>query len=128
MRKAQQLQSMQKVQQLRIAGLCCDLVLPGDYERGQMRYPVLYVNGEIPAQEILAELKRAGGRTDFILLCVRPDSWNDDFTPETRRRRRAGRRHISPGWRERSNHIWICITGRNQSRSMRRWRAILLVV
>lgn len=30
MRKAQQLQSMQKVQQLRIAGLCCDLVLPGD--------------------------------------------------------------------------------------------------
>ncbi len=81
MRKAQQLQSMQKVQQLRIAGLCCDLVLPGDYERGQMRYPVLYVNGEIPAQEILAELKRAGGRADFILLCVRPDSWNDDFTP-----------------------------------------------
>ncbi len=37
MRKAQQLQSMQKVQQLRIAGLCCDqknLVLPGTMSGG----------------------------------------------------------------------------------------------
>ena len=40
--------AVQLVQELQIAGLCCMVVLPQDYESGLQRYPVLYVNGEIP--------------------------------------------------------------------------------
>ena len=73
--------AVQLVQELQIAGLCCMVVLPQDYESGLQRYPVLYVNGEIPIIEVMTELRKAGVSPGFIILSVKPDSWNDDFTP-----------------------------------------------
>lgn len=74
-------QSARTEHKLQIAGLSCSLFLPVHYESGTERYPVLYVNGEIPAEEILGEVRKAGGKADFILLCIRPENWNDDLTP-----------------------------------------------
>lgn len=71
----------QTVQELQIAGLSCSLLLPKGYDTGTDRCPVLYINGEIPVAEMTAALKRAGIPVDFILLTIRPESWNDDFTP-----------------------------------------------
>lgn len=69
------------IQELQIAGLCCRLYLPPDYHENEERYPTIYVNGEIPLEKILTELVRAGAWTDFLLLSIKPESWNDDFTP-----------------------------------------------
>lgn len=71
----------QAAQELQIAGFSCSLLLPEGYDAGTDCYPVFYVNGELPAAEMLSELRRMGISTDFILLSVRPKSWNDDFTP-----------------------------------------------
>lgn len=32
-------------------------------------------------EEILTKLVESGARTDFLLLAIKPNSWNDDFTP-----------------------------------------------
>ena len=69
------------VQELQIAGLSCSLLLPKGYNTGTERWPVLYINGEIPVAEFMAALGKAGIPAEFILLAVRPESWNDDFTP-----------------------------------------------
>lgn len=69
------------VQELQIAGLSCSLFLPNDYCCTTRSYPVLYVNGEIPIIEILTQMHKAGIPADFILLSIRPENWNDDFTP-----------------------------------------------
>lgn len=69
------------VQELQIAGLSCSLLLPKGYDTGTDRWPVLYINGEIPIAEIMAALDKAKIPAGFILLAVRPESWNDDFTP-----------------------------------------------
>ncbi len=69
------------VQELQIAGLSCSLLLPKGYNTGTDRWPVLYINGEIPVAEFMAALGKAGIPAEFILLAVRPESWNDDFTP-----------------------------------------------
>ena len=69
------------IQQLSIADMDCSLYLPPDYEQGSSRYPVIYVNGEIAVEKILTELVKSGVKTDFLLLSVKPASWNDDFTP-----------------------------------------------
>lgn len=70
-----------EIRELPISGMTCQLYLPSYYNEGVKRYPVIYVNGEIPVGEILTKLVEKGGRTDFLLLSVRPGSWNDDFTP-----------------------------------------------
>ncbi len=69
------------VQELQIAGLSCSLLLPKGYDTGTDRWPVLYINGEIPVAEIMAALDKAKIPAQFILVAVRPESWNDDFTP-----------------------------------------------
>lgn len=69
------------IKEIRIAGMSCNLYLPERYAAGTERYPVIYINGEIPVEEVLTEVRKAGGGTDFILLSARPESWNDDFTP-----------------------------------------------
>ncbi|MDE7178518.1 MAG: alpha/beta hydrolase [Lachnospiraceae bacterium] len=69
------------IQELQIAGLCCRLYLPMAYHENEDRYPTIYVNGDIPIEEILTELVKIGVRTEFLLLSIKPESWNDDFTP-----------------------------------------------
>lgn len=67
--------------ELQISGMGCRLYLPPDYDRGTVRYPVIYVNGEIPIDSILTELVKMGAKAEFILLSIQPKNWNDDFTP-----------------------------------------------
>lgn len=69
------------IQDLQISGMSCRLYLPTGYEAGKEHYPVIYVNGEIPIEGILTKLVENDARTDFLLLSIRPESWNDDFTP-----------------------------------------------
>ena len=66
---------------IQIAGLSCNLYLPLDYNITQEHYPVIYVNGEIPIEEVIGEVKKAGVSTEFLLLSIQPTNWNDDFTP-----------------------------------------------
>lgn len=68
----------------------CRLYLPSDYYGGTRRYSVVYVNGEVPIEEILTKLVEKDAGTDFILLSVKPKSWNDDFTPWAAPAFRAG--------------------------------------
>lgn len=68
----------------------CRLYLPSDYYGGTRRYSVIYVNGEVPIEEILTKLVEKDAGTDFILLSVKPKSWNDDFTPWAAPAFRAG--------------------------------------
>lgn len=92
-----------KIQELHIANMDCRLYLPPGYEEGGDRYPVIYVNGEVPIEGILTKLVERGAQTDFLFLSIKPKSWNDDFTPWAapafragRKRRRAGRTPICP--------------------------------
>lgn len=78
------------LQELQIAGYDCRLYLPPDYDGSTRRYPTVYVNGEIPLNEVLTKLVKEGARTDFILLSIKPKSWNDDFTPWAAPAFRAG--------------------------------------
>ena len=70
-----------QVDEMQIAGLSCSLYLPESYNSAQAHYPVIYVNGEIPIAEIIEEVKKAGVNTEFLMLSIQPDNWNDDFTP-----------------------------------------------
>lgn len=67
--------------EIQIAGLSCNLYLPAGYNNAQEHYPVIYINGEIPVQEVIGEVKKTGINTEFLLLSIRPHDWNDDFTP-----------------------------------------------
>ncbi len=69
------------IQQIQISEFTCNLFLPEDYYAGNRSYPVIYVNGDVPIQEIISEIGKAGYGADFILLSVQPGEWNDDFTP-----------------------------------------------
>lgn len=69
------------IKTMKIAGLECQLYLPEAYEKCSKFYPVIYVNGEIPLEDILAETKKQGKSLDFLMLSIKPNSWNDDFTP-----------------------------------------------
>ena len=66
--------------EIQIAEMSCRMFLPKSYDVGAERYPVIYINGEI-AEEVLEELEKAEIAADFILLSIKPESWNDDFTP-----------------------------------------------
>lgn len=70
-----------QIQQLQIAGLTCSLFLPPGYNESTEHYPVIYVNGEIPINDILTNAVKMSIRTNFLLLSIRPENWNDDFTP-----------------------------------------------
>ena len=78
------------IQELRIADRNCRLYLPPDYEKGEARYPVIYVNGDIPVEGIVTKLVNEGARADFFLLSIQPEDWNDDFTPWAAPAFRAG--------------------------------------
>lgn len=78
------------IQELQISGMNCRLYLPPGYDAGRERYPVIYVNGEIPMEEILTDAVKHGARADFLLLSVKPESWNNDFTPWAAPAFRAG--------------------------------------
>lgn len=78
------------IQELQIAGMNCRLYLPSGYEEGGDRYPVIYVNGEVPIEGILTKLVEHGEQTDFLFLSIKPKSWNDDFTPWAAPAFRAG--------------------------------------
>ena len=69
------------LKELSISGMNCRLYLPPGYEEGKEHYPVIYVNGEIPIEGIMTVLVNKGVRADFLLLSIKPKSWNDDFTP-----------------------------------------------
>lgn len=79
-----------RIQELQIAGLDCRLYVPPGYEEGEECYPVVYVNGEIPVEGILTKLVESDARADFLLLSIKPESWNDDFTPWAAPAFRAG--------------------------------------
>lgn len=79
-----------QVQELQISGMSCSLYLPPDYEKESGHYSVIYVNGEIPIEGIFTRLVERGARIDFLLLSIKPESWNDDFTPWTVPAFRAG--------------------------------------
>ena len=72
---------MNIIEEIQIAGLSCQLYLPSGYNTTQEHYPVIYVNGEIPIEEVMGEVKKAGVDSEFLLLSIQPNSWNDDFTP-----------------------------------------------
>lgn len=71
----------ESIKELQIADLSCTLYLPPDYDCQTIHYPAVYINGEAPVKEILAELKKLSVPADFLLLSVKPKDWNDDFTP-----------------------------------------------
>lgn len=70
-----------QIQQIQIADYSCNLFLPKNYHENGRHYPVIYINGDVPVEEIINEIQRSGHEADFILLAVWPESWNDDFTP-----------------------------------------------
>ncbi|MDE7131630.1 MAG: alpha/beta hydrolase [Lachnospiraceae bacterium] len=70
-----------QTQQIEIADYTCNLFLPKDYNESGRHYPVIYVNGDVPIEEIVNEIRKSGHEADFILLSIQPESWNDDFTP-----------------------------------------------
>ena len=72
---------LKSIKELQIADLSCSLYLPPDYDSKQVHYPTIYINGEVPITEILAELKKMSVPPDFLLLSIKPQNWNDDFTP-----------------------------------------------
>lgn len=74
-------QTENRILQLQIAGLSCNLYLPTSYNSTQESYPVIYVNGEVSVEEVIAEVKKTGVDKEFLLLSIQPDNWNDDFTP-----------------------------------------------
>lgn len=69
------------LKKITISDMSCELFLPAGYEKSTRRYPVIYVNGEIPVREVLTEIVAAGVQPDFIVLALCPKDWNDDFTP-----------------------------------------------
>lgn len=70
-----------QIQEFQISNMTCHLCLPSDYNEGKKHYPTIYVNGEIPIEEIMTKLVNMSAETDFILLSIQPKNWNDDFTP-----------------------------------------------
>lgn len=70
-----------QIPELHISGMDCRLYLPSGYHEGVKYYPAIYVNGEIPVNEIVTDLVNMKVPTDFLLVSIKPENWNDDFTP-----------------------------------------------
>ncbi len=73
------------IQNLSIAGYECSLYLPPKYDMNDVRYPVVYMNGEDDMQEIMEDVEAHFGVdcSEFIVLSVISEDWNEDFTPWT---------------------------------------------
>lgn len=69
------------MERFEIAGLECALLLPDGYEEEKKRYPVIYLNGELPLEEIREQVKKQQGNTEILLVSVKSDNWGRDFTP-----------------------------------------------
>ncbi|MCB2288192.1 alpha/beta hydrolase [Clostridium sp. CS001] len=71
------------MQNLSIAGYECKLYLPPKYYINDVNYPVAYINGEGSIQEIMEEVECHFGIdcSEFIVIGVISQDWNEDFTP-----------------------------------------------
>ncbi|MGV8984501.1 alpha/beta hydrolase [Clostridium sp.] len=71
------------IENLSIAGHTCTLYLPPKYYVNDVRYPVVYINGEDNMQEIMEELESHFGVdcSAFIAISVMVEEWNDNFSP-----------------------------------------------
>jgi len=69
------------IKEIEIANLPCSLYLPPNYDLQTAYYPVIYINGEVPLEEILTELEKMSVPADFLFLSIKVQNWNDDFTP-----------------------------------------------
>jgi predicted alpha/beta superfamily hydrolase len=74
-----------KIQNLSISGYECTLYLPPKYYINDVRYPVVYINGEDNLQGIMEDLESHFGVdcNAFIAISVMSKDWNEDFTPWT---------------------------------------------
>lgn len=71
------------IKNLSILGRNCDLYLPNEYEKSDKRYPVVYVNGYDIEQELMEDIEPYFGVecNEFILLSVKSEDWNKEFSP-----------------------------------------------
>lgn len=71
------------IQNVCIAGYKCLLYLPEKYCMEDKRYPVVYINGEDEMQDIMESIEPHFGAdcSEFILLSITAEDWNNDFTP-----------------------------------------------
>lgn len=69
------------MEQLVIAGMECSLFLPEKYEENRTDYPVIYVNGDVPLEEILEQMEKRREKTEFLMISVKARNWGRDFTP-----------------------------------------------
>lgn len=71
------------IENLTICSRKCILYIPGKYDASQMRYPVVYVNGEDGISDVMKNVERHfdSDCREFILLSIQSDNWNDDYTP-----------------------------------------------
>lgn len=64
-----------------IAGTECTLLLPDGYEEEKKRYPVIYMNGELPLEPIREQVKKQHGNPKVLFVSVKSENWGRDFTP-----------------------------------------------
>jgi predicted alpha/beta superfamily hydrolase len=71
------------IQNISISGYECTLYLPSKYYINDVRYPVVYINGENNLQGIMEDLESHFGIDfcAFIAISVMSKDWNEDFTP-----------------------------------------------
>lgn len=68
---------------LNIAGIECFVYLPPDCRNSGIRYPVIYMNGGEGLYEIMDGVEPHFNKScePFIIISLRPENWNVDFTP-----------------------------------------------
>jgi predicted alpha/beta superfamily hydrolase len=71
------------LQDIWIGGYECKLYIPPNYRGRREHYPVIYMNGGEHLPEILDGIEPHFHKDcrEFLLLCIQPNSWNDDFSP-----------------------------------------------
>ena len=71
------------IQTLSISEHECSLYLPQEYCTNDKSYPVVYVNGDDIEQEVIEGIEPHFGVdcSEFIILSVQSENWNEDFTP-----------------------------------------------
>lgn len=68
-----------------IDGRQCLLYLPQDYNTENIRYPVVYLNGEDDISDIINIIEPGFNSKlePFIIISIISENWNDDYTPWT---------------------------------------------
>lgn len=73
------------IENLNIEDYECTLYLPFEYSTSGKYYPVVYMNGgdQFQISEIMLGIESHFGEdcTEFLLLSVKSQNWNDDYTP-----------------------------------------------